>query len=701
QVEPIADLPLSFVDAEELLDGPVIAENASTIVTVADDSQQFSAGGDSSANSSQTITNGAETSSDGWFGLSAGQTAAVLGGVILGGVAINAIANSMDDGDDNDGAAANRTPTAVALSNTTVDENAAGAIIGDLSTTDPDANDTHTYTVSDDRFEVTAENKLKLKDGVSLDHETEATVTVTVTSKDSGGLTKAEDFTITVTDVNDDPTAVALDNMAVAENATGAVIGKLTTTDQDAADTHTYTVSDERFEVDAENQLKLKADQTLDYEAEATVAVTVTSKDSGDLTKAEDFTITVTDVNDAPTAVALDNMVVAENATGAVIGKLTTTDQDATDTHIYTVSDERFEVDAENQLKLKADQTLDYETEATVDVTVTATDPAGLTKNQLFTVTVNDVQETTVLVGTNEADTINRTGGLDDFIINSHAGDDTIITSSGNDIVRPGPGVDDVNAGAGDDIIVAVGTTTADQYEQTDIDAPAGNADLNVSSVLTLDELNNNTTSEVVAGESIDGGEGNNTLLVYGDVDVTGVTLSNITTIQVNSSLTIPAQQLQQLTNLTAIIGNGTSSVLNITGDGSDQTVDFSTIEFSNFYEMDLGAGVTLNANQDDVTTLQILSGEGTIQPADVGTLDLTGLSLVASEINVYRRETDHSVGGDRTKGGTNRPPTDIDLSNMDVDENAAGAIIGKLTTTDRDIDTFRGDVHAYTRSSN
>ncbi|KOR28989.1 hypothetical protein TI03_03445, partial [Achromatium sp. WMS1] len=38
QVEPIADLPLSFVDAEELLDGPVIAENASTIVTVADDS---------------------------------------------------------------------------------------------------------------------------------------------------------------------------------------------------------------------------------------------------------------------------------------------------------------------------------------------------------------------------------------------------------------------------------------------------------------------------------------------------------------------------------------------------------------------------------------------------------------------------------------------------------------------------------------
>ncbi|KOR32445.1 hypothetical protein TI05_07190, partial [Achromatium sp. WMS3] len=286
----------------------------------------------------------------------------------------------------------NEAPKAIALDTATVAENAMGAVIGKLTTTDQDAADTHTYTVSDERFEVDAENQLKLKADRALDYETAAAVVVTVTSKDSGDLTKAEDFAITVIEVNDAPTAVALDNMVVAENATGAFIGKLSTTDQDPTDTHTYTVSDERFEVDAENQLKLKADQTLDYEAEATVAVTVTSKDGGDLTKAEDFTITVTDVNDAPTAVALDNMVVAENATGAVIGKLTTTDQDAADTHTYTVSDERFEVDAENQLKLKAYQTLDYETEATVDITVTATDGTAAI-DQAFTIQVNDVNE--------------------------------------------------------------------------------------------------------------------------------------------------------------------------------------------------------------------------------------------------------------------------------------------------------------------
>ena len=44
--------------------------------------------------------------------------------------------------------------TDIALSNTSVAENAAGAVIGSLTTTDPDAGDSHTYTVSDSRFEV-------------------------------------------------------------------------------------------------------------------------------------------------------------------------------------------------------------------------------------------------------------------------------------------------------------------------------------------------------------------------------------------------------------------------------------------------------------------------------------------------------------------------------------------------------------------
>ena len=64
----------------------------------------------------------------------------------------------------------NEAPTDIALDNLSVDENADGATVGTLSTTDVDAGDTATYAVSDDRFEV-VDGDLKLKDGVSLNHE--------------------------------------------------------------------------------------------------------------------------------------------------------------------------------------------------------------------------------------------------------------------------------------------------------------------------------------------------------------------------------------------------------------------------------------------------------------------------------------------------------------------------------------------------
>src|SRR5204863_177261 len=99
--------------------------------------------------------------------------------------------------------------------------------------------DTFTYTVSDSGFEVVS-GALKLKSGVSLDFETAPTVNLTVTSTDAGGLSKAQAFTINVTNVNEAPTAVSLSANTVAENAAGATIGTLSTTDPDAGDTFTY-----------------------------------------------------------------------------------------------------------------------------------------------------------------------------------------------------------------------------------------------------------------------------------------------------------------------------------------------------------------------------------------------------------------------------------------------------------------------------
>ncbi|KOR31627.1 hypothetical protein TI05_12395, partial [Achromatium sp. WMS3] len=215
----------------------------------------------------------------------------------------------------------NQAPTDITLTSMAVAENAAGAVIGDLATTDVDVGDTHTYTVDNDSFEV-VDGQLKLKDGVALDYEAAATVNVTVTSEDSGALTFAKTFTIQVNDidetpVNEAPTDITLSNTAVDENAAGAVIGDLATTDVDVGDTHTYTVDNDSFEV-VNGQLKLKDGVALDYEAAATVDVTVTSEDSGALTVAKTFAIQVNDIDEDMPPIPNDDLTADTDTEGQV-----------------------------------------------------------------------------------------------------------------------------------------------------------------------------------------------------------------------------------------------------------------------------------------------------------------------------------------------------------------------------------------------
>jgi Ca2+-binding RTX toxin-like protein len=100
----------------------------------------------------------------------------------------------------------NSAPTAINLSNSNITEKSNGEVVGTLSVTDPDTDDTHTLTLSGDHaglFEV-SNNQLKLRSGVSADYATQSSYSVTVTATDSGGLSKSQDFTIAVTNQNSD-----------------------------------------------------------------------------------------------------------------------------------------------------------------------------------------------------------------------------------------------------------------------------------------------------------------------------------------------------------------------------------------------------------------------------------------------------------------------------------------------------------------
>ncbi|MEZ5831523.1 MAG: DUF4114 domain-containing protein [Dongiaceae bacterium] len=241
-----------------------------------------------------------------------------------------------------------------------------------------------------------------------------------MTATDSAGHQISENFTIAVGDVNEGQTSLALSANKVAENDAGAVIGALSVIDPDAGDTQSFAVSDSRFEV-VNGQLKLKDGVSFDHETTGSVDVTVTATDSANHTISQTFTIAVSDVNEAPTAVQLSNLSVNENDAGATIGTLTTTDPDSGETFSYQVSDNRFEV-VNGQLQLKSGVFLDHESEPTVDLKVTSTDSGGHSIEQTFTINVGNV---------NEAPTVTNTdGSIENHIINTSTAYNPVASST-------------------------------------------------------------------------------------------------------------------------------------------------------------------------------------------------------------------------------------------------------------------------------
>lgn len=107
--------------------------------------------------------------------------------------------SSGSDNSDDTPTVVNTAPTAVSLSTNNVEENAVAATIGVLSATDADSGDTFTYTVTDDRFEVSGSD-LKLVEGQSFNYELTRSVDLEVTVTDSASNTFTQDLTVEITD---------------------------------------------------------------------------------------------------------------------------------------------------------------------------------------------------------------------------------------------------------------------------------------------------------------------------------------------------------------------------------------------------------------------------------------------------------------------------------------------------------------------
>jgi uncharacterized repeat protein (TIGR01451 family) len=109
---------------------------------------------------------------------------------------------------------ANQAPSDITLSHDTVAENQAlGTAEGTLSTTDPDAGNTFTYTFvtgagSDDNVSFTLSMTGQLTTNAAFDFEAKNSFLIRVKSTDQGGLSFEKQFTIHVTNVDEPPLIV-------------------------------------------------------------------------------------------------------------------------------------------------------------------------------------------------------------------------------------------------------------------------------------------------------------------------------------------------------------------------------------------------------------------------------------------------------------------------------------------------------------
>lgn len=123
---------------------------------------------------------------------------------------------------------------------------------------------------------------------------------------------------------------IEIDNLTVDENLDGAVIGTVTLSSQLGNDPR-IVVSDNRFEL-VDGVLRLKPGESLDFETEPTVTVTVTADDPSGLSLSGDFEIAVQDVQEAAviTGDSVGGVTVGDEV-DTVSGNLDHTDEDLSD----------------------------------------------------------------------------------------------------------------------------------------------------------------------------------------------------------------------------------------------------------------------------------------------------------------------------------------------------------------------------------
>jgi Ca2+-binding RTX toxin-like protein len=290
--------------------------------------------------------------------------------------------------------------------------------VADVDATDPDAATTLSYSIvgGADQLKFAIDSStgaltfvsapdFENPQDIGLDNQYEVIVQAS-----DGTLSDTQTLTVTVTDAADAPVITSgsgpTAGYVVGENT--AEVATITASDQDETSTVVFSIEGgadaDLFEIDASTGVLSFADAP-DFESPQdaggdNVYDVIVKASDGALEDTQSVSVTVTEVNEAPSEVVIDNATVDElSPLNTVVGTFSAIDADAADQDAsdftYTLLDDadgRF-ILVGNELRVNGD--IDYETlpDPVLTIQVQVQDSAGNVFGQSIDITVNNVTE--------------------------------------------------------------------------------------------------------------------------------------------------------------------------------------------------------------------------------------------------------------------------------------------------------------------
>jgi hypothetical protein len=307
----------------------------------------------------------------------------------------------------------NEAPAAFGKSFTISENRSAGYVVGNITTSDPDAGQTISYSITggntNNAFAINATTgQMTVNSVAPINYEINQTFNLQITATDNGTPANSRVGTavIHLTNLNEQPT-LNPQTFTLSENrAQNYLVGVVQSFDQDFAQSRSFSITGgntgNAFAIDQETgRISVASVAAINYEANPTFSLTVRVADNGtpQQSRSAVMTINLVDLNEQPFLSDQTIGNIPENSpAGTVVGTVAGYDQDAGQTLTYAIvggnTGNAFIINgATGQVTVNSPAALDFETTPSFTLQVRATDNGNPQQMRTANVVINLIDQ--------------------------------------------------------------------------------------------------------------------------------------------------------------------------------------------------------------------------------------------------------------------------------------------------------------------